>query len=176
MILCKRCLSISTRTSHQCNTKKHTKHIKNTKNTTHSSMHMTDSTEMLHSWNPQNPGTKIPRCKFELNQNLNLNLYREVPKNLRFTIRWISGMSHCQCHTQNTHQCTRTYTHAHTQEPPRSRCHTLKHSCIKHSYIKPLTNNTHAYTHAGTPTMLLLYTQASVYESLLQSTHMHTYK
>jgi len=38
--------------------------------------------EMLHSWNPPNPDTQISRYKFKLNITFNLNVYRDVPRNL----------------------------------------------------------------------------------------------
>jgi len=50
--------------------------------------------KMLQPQNPPNPATQIPRYKFScsyyysdsLNQNLNLDLYREIPRNLSFSI------------------------------------------------------------------------------------------
>ena len=45
---------------------------------------------------PPNQKIKIPRYKFKFNRKLNLNLYRQIPRNLRFSIWWISGMYHFQ--------------------------------------------------------------------------------
>jgi len=44
--------------------------------------------KMLHPRNPPNRETQIPRYKFKVNQNPNLNLYREIPRNLSFSI-WL---------------------------------------------------------------------------------------
>jgi len=41
--------------------------------------------KMLHPWNPPNLETQIPRYRIKLNQNPNLNLYREIPRNLRLS-------------------------------------------------------------------------------------------
>jgi len=57
---------------------------------------MTFSTEMLRPRNPPDRETQIPRYKFKLNQNLNLNLYCEIPRNLSFLIWWLSGVQHFQ--------------------------------------------------------------------------------
>jgi len=46
----------------------------------------------LHCQNPPNRETRIPRYKFKSNWNLNLNLDREILKNLSFSIWSISGM------------------------------------------------------------------------------------
>ena len=46
--------------------------------------------QMLHPQNPPNPEPQIPRYKFELSQNLNLN--REIPRNLSFLIWRILGV------------------------------------------------------------------------------------
>jgi len=45
--------------------------------------------KLLHPRNPPHPETQIPRYKFKWNQDLNLNLYREIPRNLSF---WIDGI------------------------------------------------------------------------------------
>ena len=69
--------------------------------------------KMPHPRNPLNPETQNPRYKFKLNHNLNLNLYREIPRNLRFSIWWISGLLLFNCklsYTQTRHNllwCTR---------------------------------------------------------------------
>ena len=42
-----------------------------------------------------NPKTQVPRFTSKLNQNLNLNLYREIPRNLSFSMWWIFGGSNC---------------------------------------------------------------------------------
>jgi len=47
----------------------------------------------LHLRNLPNPETQIPRYKFELNQNLKLNMYRKIPRNPSFSIWWILGLS-----------------------------------------------------------------------------------
>ena len=47
---------------------------------------------MLHPRNPPNREIRIPGHKFELNHNLNLNLYREIPRDLIISIWWLSGM------------------------------------------------------------------------------------
>jgi len=47
---------------------------------------------MLQFQNPPNRETQIPRCKSKLNQDVNLNLYREIPRIRSFSIRWISGV------------------------------------------------------------------------------------
>jgi len=39
---------------------------------------------MLHPRDPPNPESQIPRYKFKLNQHLNLNLYREILRDLEF--------------------------------------------------------------------------------------------
>ena len=51
---------------------------------------MTDSTVNAAPLNPPNRETHISRRNFKLNQNSNLNLYREIPRNLSFSIWWIS--------------------------------------------------------------------------------------
>ena len=48
--------------------------------------------KLLHPLNPLNPETQIPRYNFQLNQNLHLNWYREIPRNESFSIWWILGM------------------------------------------------------------------------------------
>ena len=53
---------------------------------------MTDSTEMLHPRNPPDPETQISRYNFKLNKNLSLILYREIPRNVSFLMRRITGM------------------------------------------------------------------------------------
>jgi len=53
---------------------------------------MTDATEMLHPRNPPDPETQISRYNFKLNQNLSLILYREIPRNVSFLMRRITGM------------------------------------------------------------------------------------
>jgi len=45
---------------------------------------------MLLPHNPPNRETQIPLCNFKLNRNLNLNLYRWIPRNLSVSIWWIS--------------------------------------------------------------------------------------
>ena len=40
--------------------------------------------KMLHPRSPSKPGTQIPRYELKLNRNLDLNLYREIPKSLSF--------------------------------------------------------------------------------------------
>ena len=52
--------------------------------------------QMLHPPSPPNPESQIPRYKFKSNQHLNLNLYREIPRNLRFSKWRISDMLHSQ--------------------------------------------------------------------------------
>ena len=47
----------------------------------------------LHPQNPPNPETQISQYKFKLNQNINLILYREIPRNPSFSIWWILGAS-----------------------------------------------------------------------------------
>ena len=47
--------------------------------------------KLLQPRNPRNPETQTPRYTFKINQNFNLNLYREIPRNLSFWIWWISG-------------------------------------------------------------------------------------
>ena len=42
--------------------------------------------KMLQPRNPPNLETEIPRYKFTFNQNLHLTLYREIPRNLSFSI------------------------------------------------------------------------------------------
>jgi len=42
--------------------------------------------------NPSNRQTQISRSKFKLNRNDNFNLYREILRNLDFTIPWMSGV------------------------------------------------------------------------------------
>jgi len=51
---------------------------------------------MVHFPNPPNPETQIPQYKFKWSQGLNLNLYRETPRNLSFSIWWVSGVMHSQ--------------------------------------------------------------------------------
>ena len=51
---------------------------------------------MLQPHNSPNPEIQIPRYKFKLFQYLNLNLYREIPRNLSFWIWWISEVLHFQ--------------------------------------------------------------------------------
>jgi len=50
--------------------------------------------------NPPTPETHIPGYKFTWMQILNLNLYREIPRNLSVSILWISGVKQFQwnCH------------------------------------------------------------------------------
>jgi len=48
---------------------------------------------MLHLQYPPHRETQIPLYKFESNQQLNLNLYCEILRNLSFTIWWISGVA-----------------------------------------------------------------------------------
>ena len=55
---------------------------------------------MLHPRNPPNQETQIPRCKFKLNKNHNLNWYREIPRNLCFSMWQIVGVEHVQCNSQ----------------------------------------------------------------------------
>jgi len=52
--------------------------------------------KMLHPRSPPNPQTQIPRYKFKFNQHLNLNLYREIPRKLRFSKWRISDVQHFQ--------------------------------------------------------------------------------
>jgi len=54
---------------------------------------MTVSTEIANPRNPLNRKTQIPRYKVKLNQHLTLILYREIPRNLSFSIRWFRGCS-----------------------------------------------------------------------------------
>jgi len=49
---------------------------------------MTDSTKTLHPRNPSNLETQFPWYKFKLNRNLNLDLYREIPRKLSFSMWW----------------------------------------------------------------------------------------
>ena len=46
--------------------------------------------KMPHPRNEPNRETRIPRYKFKLSQNLNLNVYRKIPRNLRFSV-WCVG-------------------------------------------------------------------------------------
>ena len=55
-------------------------------------VHVIVSTEILPSRNPPNLETQIPPYKCKRNQNLNLNLYREIPRNLSFSIWGVLGM------------------------------------------------------------------------------------
>jgi len=48
--------------------------------------------KVLHAQNAANSEPQIPRYKFNLNQNLNLKLYCEIPRNLSFSIWWILGL------------------------------------------------------------------------------------
>jgi len=57
---------------------------------------------MLHLRNPPNPETQFPRYNLKLNQNLDLNLYRETPGNLSFWIWWSLG---CSNFSANHHRC-----------------------------------------------------------------------
>ena len=58
---------------------------------------MTDSIEnATPPRNPPDPENQVPRSKFKLNQNLYLNLNREIPRNLSFSIWWILGVWHFQ--------------------------------------------------------------------------------
>jgi len=50
----------------------------------------------LHPRNLLNPESQIPRYKFKLNQNLNLNLYRKMARTLSFSIWLTSGGWHLQ--------------------------------------------------------------------------------
>jgi len=50
----------------------------------------------LHSRNPPNRNTQIPQYKFKEDRVFNLNLYCEIPRNLSFSIRWISEVQRCQ--------------------------------------------------------------------------------
>jgi len=59
---------------------------------------MTDSTEIATLPNPPNPETPIPRYNFKLNQNLNMNLYREIPRVSRF-----GGFRGCSIFSGNCH-------------------------------------------------------------------------
>jgi len=52
--------------------------------------------KMLHSHYPPDPETRISRYKFKFNQHLNLSLYREILRNLSFSIWWILGVMHFQ--------------------------------------------------------------------------------
>jgi len=56
---------------------------------------------MLHPRNPQNQETQIPRYKFKVNQNPNLNLYHEIPRNLSFSI--FVGFVGCSIFGRNFH-------------------------------------------------------------------------
>jgi len=47
---------------------------------------------MLHARNPPNRGVQISLYTFKVTQNLNLNLYHEIPANLSLSIWWISGI------------------------------------------------------------------------------------
>jgi len=51
---------------------------------------------MKHPRDPPNRETWISRYRFKLNQNLDLNLYREIQRNLSFPIWQISGMQYLQ--------------------------------------------------------------------------------
>jgi len=64
--------------------------------------------------NPPNRKTRDPRYKFRWNQNLNWNLYREIPRTLNFSIWWILG---CSIFSGNCHRGT----------PPEMR--TAQHIC-----------------------------------------------
>jgi len=61
--------------------------------------------KMLHPQNPPNPEPQIPRYKFKLKQSLNLNLYREIPRNLNlsFWIWWIFGVDAIFCGNCHMH-------------------------------------------------------------------------
>jgi len=51
-----------------------------------------NTTKTLNPQNPPNPETKIPQYKFNLHQNLRLNLYRKIPRNPSVSMRWILGV------------------------------------------------------------------------------------
>ena len=88
---------------------------------------------MLHPRNPPNQETQIPRYRFKLNQNFNLNLYGEKPRNLSFfdltdfrdaafsvrnlsfSIWRISGMQNFQLKVWYAHLFSR-YSEYHTAE------------------------------------------------------------
>ena len=55
---------------------------------------MTVSLKILHPPIPPNRKTQIPRYKFKLDQNSNFNLYREIPRNPPFSIRWLNKTIH----------------------------------------------------------------------------------
>ena len=57
--------------------------------------------KLLHPQDPPNPETRIPRYKFKSNQNPRLNLHREMPRKLSFSMWWISGccIFSGNCHT-----------------------------------------------------------------------------
>ena len=47
---------------------------------------------MLRPRNPPNPEIQIHQYKFKFNQDLNLSLFRKIPRNVSFWIWWISVM------------------------------------------------------------------------------------
>jgi len=49
---------------------------------------------MLRPRNPPNRSTQIPQYRFNRVQNLNLNLYHQIPRNRSSSVWWISGMQH----------------------------------------------------------------------------------
>ena len=57
--------------------------------------------KMLHPRNQPNPITQIPWNKSKWSPNSNLNLYRQIPRNLSFSIWWFPecGVSRGICHS-----------------------------------------------------------------------------
>jgi len=53
--------------------------------------------KMLHPRNPPNREIRIPRYNFKLNQNLDLDLFRKIPRKSSFSIWWISGIQCVHC-------------------------------------------------------------------------------
>ena len=58
-----------------------------------------------HPSNPPNRKTEISQYKLKVDQNLNLNLYRKIPSNLRFSIWWISKVWHFKWKLSDTRVC-----------------------------------------------------------------------
>ena len=51
---------------------------------------------VLHPWHPPNPEIRISEYKFKLNQNLNVNMYHEIPRNLSSSIWLFLGVQQFQ--------------------------------------------------------------------------------
>jgi len=83
--------------------------------------------------------------KFKLNQELNLNFYREIPRNLSFSIWWLRG---------NTLHLTTT-THCKTLQYTATQFHTLPHTATHYNTLQhaatPCNTLPHPATHSNTP-------------------------